>query len=213
MAQASGAFWHDLSLKAEKAAAADGPAFLNVLSDCPLAGVTRLSRASDRATCRRKPVSGRCTRSSTAAYRLTHDVQRPAADRRVAASPDSLPARLPARERIARRGDSAAGGRRLGEPGRADGLASVADRSAGVGGASPPSAAPLPSDRGESTHEHSACDGHPRRILRRSGTRAPREDGRAPLSRYGFSTGSTSIARRTRAPTSGAARGRRRSGS
>ena len=36
VAQAAGAFWHDLSVKAERAAAADGPAFLNVLSDCPL---------------------------------------------------------------------------------------------------------------------------------------------------------------------------------
>jgi pyruvate ferredoxin oxidoreductase beta subunit len=36
VAQAAGCQWHDLSLKAERAAAADGPAFLNVLSDCPL---------------------------------------------------------------------------------------------------------------------------------------------------------------------------------
>jgi pyruvate ferredoxin oxidoreductase beta subunit len=36
VAQAAGAFWHDLSVKAERAAAAGGPAFLNVLSDCPL---------------------------------------------------------------------------------------------------------------------------------------------------------------------------------
>ncbi len=36
VAQAVGSHWHDLSLKAERAAAADGPAFLNVLSDCPL---------------------------------------------------------------------------------------------------------------------------------------------------------------------------------
>jgi pyruvate ferredoxin oxidoreductase beta subunit len=35
-AQAASSHWHDLSLKAERAAAADGPAFLNVLSDCPL---------------------------------------------------------------------------------------------------------------------------------------------------------------------------------
>jgi pyruvate ferredoxin oxidoreductase beta subunit len=36
VAQGAGAFWHDLSRKAERAARADGPAFLNVLSDCPL---------------------------------------------------------------------------------------------------------------------------------------------------------------------------------
>jgi pyruvate ferredoxin oxidoreductase beta subunit len=34
--QACSAFWFDLSSKAEAAAAADGPAFLNVLSDCPV---------------------------------------------------------------------------------------------------------------------------------------------------------------------------------
>jgi pyruvate ferredoxin oxidoreductase beta subunit len=36
VAQAASTFWHDLSLKVERAAAADGPAFLNVLTDCPL---------------------------------------------------------------------------------------------------------------------------------------------------------------------------------
>jgi pyruvate ferredoxin oxidoreductase beta subunit len=35
-AQAAGCDWHDLSVKAERAAAAEGPAFLNVLTDCPL---------------------------------------------------------------------------------------------------------------------------------------------------------------------------------
>jgi pyruvate ferredoxin oxidoreductase beta subunit len=33
---AGGPHWHDLSLKAASAAAADGPAFLNVLTDCPV---------------------------------------------------------------------------------------------------------------------------------------------------------------------------------
>lgn len=33
---AGGPHWHDLSVKAARAAKADGPAFLNVLSDCPL---------------------------------------------------------------------------------------------------------------------------------------------------------------------------------
>jgi pyruvate ferredoxin oxidoreductase beta subunit len=36
VAQACGAHWHDLSRKSERAAAADGPAFMNVLSDCPV---------------------------------------------------------------------------------------------------------------------------------------------------------------------------------
>ena len=36
VAQAAASHWHDLSEKAERAAAADGPAFLNVLSDCPV---------------------------------------------------------------------------------------------------------------------------------------------------------------------------------
>ena len=33
---AAGSHWHDLSLKAQRAARADGPAFLNVLTNCPL---------------------------------------------------------------------------------------------------------------------------------------------------------------------------------
>jgi pyruvate ferredoxin oxidoreductase beta subunit len=36
VAQAVASHWQDLSEKAERAAAADGPAFLNVLSDCPV---------------------------------------------------------------------------------------------------------------------------------------------------------------------------------
>jgi pyruvate ferredoxin oxidoreductase beta subunit len=33
---AAGPHWHDLALKARQAAAADGPSFLNVLTDCPI---------------------------------------------------------------------------------------------------------------------------------------------------------------------------------
>jgi len=36
VAQAAAVHWHDLSLKAQHAAAADGPAFLNVLTNCPV---------------------------------------------------------------------------------------------------------------------------------------------------------------------------------
>src|SRR5579862_8286319 len=36
VAQATASHWHDLALKAERAAQADGPAFLNVLADCPV---------------------------------------------------------------------------------------------------------------------------------------------------------------------------------
>jgi pyruvate ferredoxin oxidoreductase beta subunit len=36
VAQCAASHWHDLSVKAERAAAVDGPAFLNVLTDCPL---------------------------------------------------------------------------------------------------------------------------------------------------------------------------------
>jgi pyruvate ferredoxin oxidoreductase beta subunit len=36
VAQAVSSHWHDLSEKVERAAAADGPAFLNVLTDCPV---------------------------------------------------------------------------------------------------------------------------------------------------------------------------------
>jgi pyruvate ferredoxin oxidoreductase beta subunit len=34
--QAAASHWHDLSVKVERAAAVDGPSFLNVLTDCPL---------------------------------------------------------------------------------------------------------------------------------------------------------------------------------
>ena len=36
VAQAASSHWHDLSVKVSRAAAADGPAFLNVLTDCPV---------------------------------------------------------------------------------------------------------------------------------------------------------------------------------
>jgi len=36
VAQAVSSHWHDLSVKVERAVAADGPAFLNVLTDCPV---------------------------------------------------------------------------------------------------------------------------------------------------------------------------------
>jgi pyruvate ferredoxin oxidoreductase beta subunit len=36
VAQAAATHWHDLSVKVERATAVDGPAFLNVLTDCPL---------------------------------------------------------------------------------------------------------------------------------------------------------------------------------
>jgi len=36
VAQAASTYWHDLSVKVQRAAAVDGPAFLNVLTDCPL---------------------------------------------------------------------------------------------------------------------------------------------------------------------------------
>ena len=36
VAQAAATHWHDLSTKVERAVAADGPAFLNVLTDCPV---------------------------------------------------------------------------------------------------------------------------------------------------------------------------------
>jgi pyruvate ferredoxin oxidoreductase beta subunit len=36
VAQAASTYWHDLSVKVERAAAVDGAAFVNVLTDCPL---------------------------------------------------------------------------------------------------------------------------------------------------------------------------------
>ena len=79
VAQAAGSFWHDLSQKAERAAQADGPAFLNVLSDCPLGWgheahlgprIGRLAVES-RFWPLYEVVDGR--------YRLTYDVPRPVA--------------------------------------------------------------------------------------------------------------------------------------
>jgi pyruvate ferredoxin oxidoreductase beta subunit len=77
VAQAAGAFWHDLSVKAEQAAAADGPAFLNVLSDCPLGWghEARLGPSIGRLAVETRfwplyeVVGGR--------YRLTYDVPKP----------------------------------------------------------------------------------------------------------------------------------------
>ena len=65
--QACGAHWFDLSRKVEQAVAADGPAFLNVLTDCPVGWghEPRLGPASSRPQLRRP--SGRSTRSWTAA--------------------------------------------------------------------------------------------------------------------------------------------------
>ena len=58
--------WHDLSRKVERAVAVDGPAFLNVLTDCPLGWghEPRLRRAFS--TPPSNAASGRSTRSSTA---------------------------------------------------------------------------------------------------------------------------------------------------
>lgn len=76
-AQAAGAFWHDLSAKAARAAHADGPAFLNVLSDCPLGWghEARLGPAIGRLAVESRfwplyeVVDGR--------YRLTHRPEKP----------------------------------------------------------------------------------------------------------------------------------------
>jgi pyruvate ferredoxin oxidoreductase beta subunit len=77
VAQGGGAYWHDLSVKAEKAARADGPAFLNVLSDCPL-GWGHEARLG--------PEIGRLAVETRfwplyevveGVYRLTHDVPKP----------------------------------------------------------------------------------------------------------------------------------------
>jgi pyruvate ferredoxin oxidoreductase beta subunit len=77
VAQAAGCDWYDLSRKAERAGAADGPAFLNVLTDCPLGWghEPRLAQRVLRAAveCRFWPLyevaGGR--------YRLTHEPAEP----------------------------------------------------------------------------------------------------------------------------------------
>ena len=67
VAQAAAVHWHDLSRKAERAAKADGPAFLNVLTDCPLGWGHEPRESLARAAApRSRRASGRSTRSSTA---------------------------------------------------------------------------------------------------------------------------------------------------
>ena len=54
-------------------AKADGPAFLNVLADCPLGwGHERAALARRSSTAPSRAASGRCTRSTTGRYRLTY---------------------------------------------------------------------------------------------------------------------------------------------
>ena len=65
--QAVGSHWHDLSEKVERAAAADGPAFLNVLTNCPLGWGHEPRIGTACSTLRSRVASGRCTRWSTAA--------------------------------------------------------------------------------------------------------------------------------------------------
>ena len=68
VAQAAATHWHDLSVKVERAVAAPGPAFLNVLTDCPVGWghEPRLFAKVDRRA-RSTASSGRSTRSSTGA--------------------------------------------------------------------------------------------------------------------------------------------------
>ena len=66
-AQAAASHWHDLSVKVERAAAAEGPAFLNVLTDCPRGlGARAATGASRTRTPPSTAFSGRCTRLLTA---------------------------------------------------------------------------------------------------------------------------------------------------
>ena len=67
VAQAASSHWQDLSEKAERAAHAGGPAFLNVLTNCPLGWGHEPRLAPRLLTPPSTAASGRCTRSSTAA--------------------------------------------------------------------------------------------------------------------------------------------------
>ena len=67
VAQAASTHWHDLSVKVERAVAADGPAFLNVLTDCPVGWGHEPQLARHVIDAAVETASGRCTRSSTAA--------------------------------------------------------------------------------------------------------------------------------------------------
>ena len=68
VAQAAATHWHDLSVKVERAVAADGPGVPQRARRLPARLGPRAAavRARDRRR-RREPASGRCTRSSTAA--------------------------------------------------------------------------------------------------------------------------------------------------
>jgi pyruvate ferredoxin oxidoreductase beta subunit len=77
VAQAAATHWHDLSVKVERAVAAPGPAFLNVLTDCPVGwgheprlGTGILDAAVDTHFWPLYEVVG-------GAYQLTHEPERP----------------------------------------------------------------------------------------------------------------------------------------
>ena len=114
VAQAAATHWHDLSVKVERAVAAAGPAFLNVLTDCPV-GWGHEPRLFAKVVggavdCLFWPlyevVDGR--------YRLTYRPPRSPAGRGVAGTPGALRAPAAPGERDCGRRDPGAGGRATG---------------------------------------------------------------------------------------------------
>ena len=115
-AQAVASHWQDLSVKVERAAAADGPAFLNVLTDCPVGwgheprlSLHVLNAAVDSLFWPLyEVVDGR--------YRLTYQPEHRGADRGLAPPSEAVRAPAPTGERRDRRRDPAARRCRLGRP-------------------------------------------------------------------------------------------------
>ena len=118
VAQAAATHWHDLSLKVERAVAAPGPAFLNVLTDCPVGWghEPRLfKQVIDTAVdCRFWPLY----EVVDGDYRLTYEPEN-VPGRGVAPPPEALRAPPPAGERSRRRRDPGPGRGGLGGARRA----------------------------------------------------------------------------------------------
>ena len=119
VAQAAASHWHDLSVKVERAVAAEGPAFLNVLTNCPLgwghepkAGLDVLNTAVE---CLFWPLY----EVVDGDYRLTYRPDQPVPVEDWLRLQAALLPSAPRREPRARRGDPAAGRGGLGRAHRA----------------------------------------------------------------------------------------------
>ena len=82
-----------------RAVAADGPAFINVLTDCPLGWGHEPRLAPRSSTPPSRAASGRCTRSCDGGYRLTYEPEKRVPVEEWLAPPEALRPPAPARER------------------------------------------------------------------------------------------------------------------